>query len=243
MQIKQIIVLIFLFFVVACSSKNTPDNQPLTPTGVNNTINSEQTAISDVIKSMFVEDSYPAEIMTIGLPGNINERANQITLKMQDSIKNNEEWYLTTLQSLKKGAEFSYDSRLGITEEEYSFILNLNDHMKLIKIGETTIDIQSENKNLNFMISNSSVLKNFAINLAKNSINADLGEFSYSGKIVASDHQKITGRWNGYSWRLEEGYSKAFQISLGQFKNNNKRIIYIKLLEFGKESKEEFLIF
>ena len=245
MPIKMIIPFIFLLFVVACSDRTAPSNQPVSTHG-NISINSESTDViarSDFIKSIFSKDYYPAEIMTVGLPGNMNEKANQITLKMKNGIKDNEEWYLNTLQNLEEGEAFPYDSRLGITENEYSFIKSLNNYMKLMKVGDTTIDIQSKEDSFNIKIGNSNVINNFTINVAKDSINTDLGEFYYSGEIKASDGQKITGKWNGYSWRLEEEYSKAFQISIGKFVNNDKKIIYIKLLEGGKESKEEFLIF
>jgi len=180
--------------------------------------------------------------MELGLPSSLNEKANSLTLMIQQNIQENEEWYRDTLQNLKKGEVFPYDERLGVTEEEYSFFLKLDEYMELVKQADSVIEIRSEGEDLVINRSGSNVLGHFKINKNGKTISTEIGELSYSGKVKASNGQKVTGRWNGHSWKLENT-KKSVQISIGQLEESDKKILYVRLMEINQETQEEIVFF
>lgn len=199
--------------------------------------------IASFLNELFAEGNAPAEVMEIGLPKILNEKAQLITQRMQESIAANVEWYEDAIRSVGEGEPLPYDEKLGITEEEYDFFKRLNEYMKLIKLKDITLQIRNNGATIDYANDESQVLKKFSIDIAKNTIGTELGEFKYDNEIVASDSQKVTGRWNGHTWRFVKGMSQSFQISIGRMEDGSKNIIYIKLLEVGQERKEEIILF
>ncbi|MFD0673773.1 hypothetical protein [Cohnella sp. GCM10027633] len=248
MKLKVIVFIVSLMIVTSCGSTTSNSSEqlltaPAIDKEISNTTESEDTKISSFVNEIFVDDSYSADVMVVGLPNGISEKAERLTQQMQESLAEHMEWYTNMLGNLKEGEPLPYDERLGITEEEYSFFKSLNDYMNMIKQKEVTIQIEKDRGQVTVTNAESPVLKKFTFNNTKNTISTVLGDLEYSNEIVASEDQKVTGRWNGYSWRLEERNNKLLQISIGQLEGEGKGVIYIKLQEMGKESIEEILYF
>ncbi|MBE1555940.1 hypothetical protein [Sporosarcina limicola] len=193
--------------------------------------------------STFSEGTYQADIMTIGLPADMSDKMNQISETIEESLAENQEWYLEALEGLEDGEVLPYDEKLGVTKEEYTLILQANNYFELGKIGNCEIEIQKEDKTLIINNPDSTILKKLTISGDGNTITTDSGELMYKEEILASDAQAVTGRWNGYFYRLGGENTKVLQISIGELEDSSKKIMFIEIFEEGKEKEEEILIF
>ncbi|MFC5528703.1 hypothetical protein [Cohnella yongneupensis] len=251
MKVRALVFLISLFLLSSCGSTDSDRNKEseiaekaeLNTAEASTAVESEDEAIKSFVEGILTDGSYSAEVMVVGLPGAISKKMERVTRQMQESLAEHKEWYLNTIASLEEGEPMPYDERLGITEEEYTFVQQSDQYMKLIKQKDFKIRIRKDGEKISYRNDESPVLKEFTLDTRRNTISTELGEFTYDDEIVASDDQKVTGRWNGHAWRLEKGYEKAFQITIGKKEDSDQRILYIKLLEAGKERKEEFMLF
>lgn len=196
------------------------------------------------LSKVFAEGTYPADIMTLGLTAELNEKIGKVTEKMQMAIAENEVWYSETLASLEEGEAFPYDEKLGLTEEEYEFLLQADQHLQFGKIGESEITITRADEQPTILNPSSAIVKELTISEDGNTIQSDVGELAYVEEIVASDQQTITGRWNGHFYRIgDENSQQVVQISIGKFEDRDEKIMYIELFEQGQEQQFEFFVF
>lgn len=192
----------------------------------------------------FKEGTIKADVMAIGLPKNINEKVEKITVAMQASLAKNKEWYLETIAGLATGEQLPYDEKLGITEDEYKFFLELDQHMKLGKIGESDITIVKKDDQLTIENPTATIVKKLTISADGNTLQSDLGDLAYLEEIKASAEQKVTGKWNGHLYRMGGDDTKqVLKISIGQLEDSKKNIIYTELYEEDKEKKDEIIMF
>ncbi|WP_433595198.1 hypothetical protein [Lysinibacillus xylanilyticus] len=192
----------------------------------------------------FKEGTFKADVMAIGLSKDINEKVEKITAAMQASLEKNKEWHLETLAGLAEGEKFPYDEKLGITEDEYNFFTELDQHMKLGKIGESDITIVKKDDQLTIENPTATIVKKLTISEDGSTLQSDLGDLAYVEEIKASDEQKITGKWNGHIYRMYgDDTIQLLKVSIGQLEDSKKNIIYTVLYEEGKEQKDEIIIF
>lgn len=196
------------------------------------------------LAKIFAEGSYKADVMAIGLPADLNEKMEKITETMQASLAQNEEWFSEVLAGLAEGEILPYDEKLGITEDEYKFLLEANEHFQLGKVGESDITITRADEQSTIQNSTASIVKELTISADGNTLTSNLGDLTYVEEIIASDEQIVTGRWNGHIYRMGgENTKQVLQISIGQLEDSKKKVIYTKLFEEGQEKKEEILMF
>ncbi|MET4560539.1 hypothetical protein ABIA69_001683 [Lysinibacillus parviboronicapiens] len=196
------------------------------------------------LAKIFAEGSYKADVMAIGLPADLNKKMEKITETMQTSLAQNEEWFSEVLAGLAEGEILPYHEKLGITEEEYKFLLEADQHFQLGKVGESDITITRADEQSTIQNPTASIVKELTISADGNTLTSNLGDLTYVEEIIASDEQIVTGRWNGHIYRMGgENTKQVLQISIGQLEDSKKKVIYTKLFEDGHEKKEEILMF
>lgn len=182
------------------------------------------------VMQLMLQAETKADIMVISLPSDIKNRVDSITAKMKESVQKNSEWYLDYIKKSKEGEALPYHENFGVSEQEYNEVLNSGNLMKLIKKDEGTISFNKIGEQT-YKIKTSGGIKlldGMVIDLSNNKIQTEFGECSYGSKVVASDEQKITGRWNGHTWSYQED-NFFVNVSIGKYENENKAIIYIKI--------------
>lgn len=248
MKIKWIIVTLATFTLVACNGDEAEEDKKKEEIVVTETTANENSGTLDNSKSnlakIFSEGTYQTDVMAIGLSADVNKDVEEITNKMQTSLGENEEWYLETLATLAEGEAFPYDEKLGVTEEEYKFLLEANQYLQLGKVGESEITITQIDEQVIIQNPTSTIVKELIISADASVLQSDLGELIYIEEIIASDAQRITGKWNGHFYRMGgENTEQVLQISIGQLEESEEKIIYIELFEEGQEKREEIFIF
>ncbi|MGG3927358.1 hypothetical protein ABET51_15425 [Metabacillus fastidiosus] len=216
-----------------------------------------QNPIMDYVK----EGEVNADIMTIGMEPEKSKEAMVIATKMQASLAEKREWFTNYMSQVKEGEVMPYHPNLGITKEEYQFLLDSEKDMKLVKKGETPITVTREGNLLTLKATNTTAIKTLTIDLKANTVKTDYGILSYDGEIEASDEQVVTGPWSGHSWNLKEGNlnqiedinnmdenteMKNIDFSIGKLKETGEIIVYLKTFEIKnleKNQNEEILLF
>lgn len=110
-------------------------------------------AFVDSLNHWFINGQYSADILVI----KPNEKAQQLEKIIQDSIKNNLDWYTEFSKTIKKGSDLPYHRNLGISESEYQEFLLLRNKMHYGLKGNAKVSIMNNDtciafKSVGFLI-------------------------------------------------------------------------------------------
>ncbi|MDA7027527.1 hypothetical protein PJ311_13125 [Bacillus sp. CLL-7-23] len=194
---KKIIVFMMLVFIIiaGCSNKSDTSTEKTgaeTKEKQEKSLSNEQASKQPVLKYL-KEGSSNAYIKTPGFGPDKASKINAITKKMQKSIADKREWFETYVSKAKKGEPLPYHSNFGITKEEYGILLDMQNHMKLIKTRETPITIKEKGDQLILTAEKTKTLKTITFDLKNNTVKTDFGTLKYDGKIKPSKGQTVTG--------------------------------------------------
>lgn len=205
-----------------------------------------------------VEQLLPANGQTVDVMDVvISDRLQQISRKFQAAVQRDPEWFQQLVQRTKPGETLPYDSRMGVTEEEYRELQQLAQQSMLERTGGETILARRDGDRIHFGGRSSlDELNGVVIDLATRTLQTPYGEATFDGLVVASDGQQITGPWDGYSWRLTTGNpttgGSQVKLSLGRLvesgrglllyevkhvdENIQKNIRYLLMYDLGAKS-------
>lgn len=249
MKLKWMSMLLLLFVLAGCGDGSTSEGVPKDQSekAMNDSEEiakkEEENSKLTFFKDNFEEGAYQADQMTTGLPAELSGKAEKISVAMQASLIEHNAWYMETLEKLKQGQVLPYDERLGITEEDYEFLLQIDTLMVLVKVGNYEIEVRWKGQELIIDNPDSKIINTLKISEDGEKIYTNLGEFTYKEKIIASDNQKVTGGWSGYFYELKGDDAQLLQISIGKLEENEKVIMYTKLMKQNEEGREEILLF
>jgi hypothetical protein len=208
------------------------------------------------------EGKAEADIMAIGMEPDKAMELNKISAKMRTKMMENQEWFASySSENMKDGEALPYHENFGITEEEYNKVLTAQDHMKLIKQGNSPVEVSRSGDKLIVKADSTENFQEIVFDLKKNTVQTPFGELPYGDEIKASDNQTVTGPWNGHVWEIDEGNVnspeditsmdentaiKTVSLYTGKMEETGESLIYIRYKEL-KEGKvneaEEYLLF
>ncbi|QOX64314.1 hypothetical protein FRZ06_13665 [Anoxybacterium hadale] len=183
------------------------------------------------------------DLMAMGLQSaEDSDRLTELIDKLQIGIAANPDW-LTDYVKEYEGKELPYHPNFGLSQEEYDEYLGLSDNIKLYKAADGVISIEKTDDE-QYTISQKEGLRlidNITIDLSNNTVSTNFGTCKYNGEIKASDQQIATGRWNGYSWILEDmsdaSNYQSIQFNLGQMEDSKKIIMYYQVRMANGENR------
>lgn len=187
------------------------------------------------------------DLMAMGLQSaEDSDRLTELIDKLQLGIAANQDWLAEYVKEYE-GKELPYHPNLGLSQEEYDEYLRLSDNIKLYKSADGILSIEKTGDG-QYKISQMEGLRlidNIIIDLSENTVSTNYGTCKYSGEIKASDQQIATGRWNGYSWILEDmadaSNYQSVQFNLGQMEDSKKIILYYQVrLANGENRIDDF---
>lgn len=222
---------------------------------------SDITSKQDILKKAFVEGKHSISIMEVALPSDEVARLNEISTRFKSNIEKNQQWFNDYISKHSNiGDNLPWNKKFGISKEEYDEMIFSVEKMRLLEKKKITISIVKENDGKFRIESNKDIpyLSGMKINITDNCVITDNGVFKYGNKIVASDDQKVTGRWNGGLWKLSFEEPKdmnsidknkmygSINIAVGQLEKTNKIMVYYKerVISKGQSYKgEEIIVF
>ena len=251
MKNKWMAVLFAGMLLAACSGEEA-DKEPGTeePTeevsaeSTESTESETEAVDEDSPAAIFKEGTYQADVMGLRMQPDMELKYTAIMTKMEQSVQANPDWHKEAISNLELGEVLPYDERLGITQEEYDFLLISDEYMELSKVGEEEVTITEGEDGLTIEIPSSVAMKKVTFSADGSVAQSDAGELVYGGEIVASESQKVTGRWNGHFYRKEGLNAGEFvELSFGRLEESGKTIIYTTMIKDGQESKGDILIY
>jgi hypothetical protein len=229
---RQLLLLFALTLVSNCSISQIKDKR----SGLSGDIKSD-------LKSLLPEGTYTVDIMD-GVRQTPRQAA--LTLKFNNAIKSNYEWFLEYAKTIPDGKPMPYHENLGLTKAEYNELLV---HFKNIEVVSTgTGNIQIEQKGDTIIFKSRGNLNNFnSLKIDTKSNVAVYGQY----KMVVSDTLDVPegnalgSKWKGYSWTFKvtanldidsiEDLSKVklkeYELIIGRLEKNGKTYLSLS----GKE--------
>ena len=239
MNKKFVVLVLSMLLIVGCSSNVVENN--VTPENIVVEDSAVKSNDDDLFGNYIALGEYDASIMIVGLPSDYQKHMEQITNKFRASVEMHKEWLAEYISQYPEQV-LPWHENFGVTVDEYNEILNLTDKMEFVENGKTSVVIRklddgtinfSGNKGLEF-------LTKVDFDVKRNEIAVGDYTMTYSGQIVASEDQKVTGQWNGNTWTvyfeevpssLELENDKMYgqiSLSIGKLTDSDNGIILYK---------------
>ncbi|MCA0447949.1 MAG: hypothetical protein LCH54_17150 [Bacteroidetes bacterium] len=173
----------------------------------------------------------------------------ELIAKFQEAIQNNKEWYYQYSKENRTEGALRYHSNLGVTEEEYKELLNINNDFEEISTGKETIHIEYNENIIRFKSQGKLAIFNY-VSIDLDNYIVKIGDeiLSFKSTInVQNDNNALKSKWKGYHWRLEYttsspnetmpnfeiGYHKLYKFSIGVIEKTGKVFIQISGTEIN----------
>lgn len=182
---------------------------------------------------------FKVDIMELAFP----ERAAELATRMQDAASKNPDWWLEFVQNAEPGMPLPYDSRLGMTEDEYSEFLDLSEQVTARKKGEAILEIVSKGEQAFVLDGGESLpeLTEIEFDLARDNVRTPFGVASQRSEVNATEESAL-GAWSGIEWKLDElapdGIKGAtVTVSIGNLKPSGRALLYYDVKKLTPEGK------
>lgn len=213
---------------------------PFLTFGQNGTLDPE--TAPDSVAVWLAPGHYTAQIMT-GNTG--SQRAEELSMKMMESIQANQEWYLEFSKTIPKKGKMPYHENIGLTKEEYDELIDIYENIQAASAGEEDFKIYEDNGQIKFSTDGEFLMGLTLLYYDKNSnsfyLNAD-GNLSppmtiSDPIIVKSDKKGPYSNWHAHTWTFEEGVptdEEAEQLNGYSELNFSKYTVTVGRTEQGK---------
>jgi hypothetical protein len=196
--------------------------------------------LSDVLPSGRCE----VELMTM----RFTDRANELMLKFQAAVATNHDWFLEYVKQAKPGESLEYDSRFGLTKEEYAEYLREAENRHLASTGTHAPCIfQRQGDTLSLDPGdNKSPLSKIRLNLQTGNLSASVGKIGKPSWRSSEDSASPIGAYDACSWEYEKSDLDAFDVrivklDIWRLKPSGKILWRFKDSEMvHKQSKQSF---
>lgn len=171
-------------------------------------------------------------------------RLHELTARIQAAAQSDPAWFMEHTKSATPGQPLPYDSRLGLSEAEYREYLTLGSSIGLKKVRDATLKVLPKDGGKLFLDGDDSLsdLTGLTIDTAALQVHSEFGVLGPPTRVTASDAQKATGPWNGYTWKLNAGAYSADKLvsasfSLGRFVKTNECLLYYTAKKLTSEAE------
>lgn len=225
------ILLTILISLTSCGNSQTQQRQQAITGDIKNDLN-----------NLLPEGKITTDVMDVVKQ---NKRQEELTKKFQEGIQNNYEWFVDFMKTVPDGQPMPYNSKLGLTEDEYKELQGYLNDIELISSGKYAVTIKSKNNIIAFETNDEKLklLEYVKIDLIKNVITIGEYELTFSDTVnVTDDKNGLKSKWKGYTWKLEEPKDldlnalkdlqtlkvKQYKCTIGQLEKNGKTFMSIK---------------
>jgi hypothetical protein len=126
-----------------------------------------------------------------------NPRQMELAKRLQISVKQNYNWFLEYMKSVPKGEPLPYNSKLGLTKEEYAELQGFMDDIETVSTGKEDMYIELKNDIINFKSNNKlSKLSSLSLDLKNNIAIFGQIKMKFSDTInVKTDKNGLKSKW------------------------------------------------
>jgi hypothetical protein len=167
-----------------------------------------------------------------------SDRFKELTGRFQRALAENPEWS-KHVRSAPPGKPLTYDSRSGLSKEEFDEYLELSKSLTAGKAGEGTLTINSSRDQAYSLEGDESLsqLTGIEIDLRDNVVRTPLGVAKDCSIVNAA--KSIIGPWAGTKWTLkkpstESAEEMTIEFALGKQSDSGRGVMYYRVKEGGR---------
>jgi hypothetical protein len=183
------------------------------------------------------------------------KRQEELTIKFQEAIKQNYDWFIDYSQTKPAGQPMAYHPNTGLTEKEFEELMSYAVNIELVSTGKKEMEITNISNIIEFQTNEEKLklLESVQIDLSRNIVYLGEYQLSFSDSINAADNTNaLKSKWKGYSWKYEEPGNhdinafknkermnvKKYEFRIGRLEKNEKTYLSIKGLEIENGVKK-----
>lgn len=182
------------------------------------------------------------------------KRQEELTIKFQEAIKKNYEWFIDYSQTQTAGQPMAYHPNTGLTEKEFEELMSYMLNIEFVSTGKKEMEITNISNIIEFQTNDEKLklLESVQIDLSRNVVYLGEYELTFHDSInAADDTNALKSKWKGYSWKYEEPGDhdinalknlermniKKYEFRIGRLEKNEKTYLSIKGLEIENGAK------
>jgi hypothetical protein len=211
------------------------------PTSVKSPTHINQIKFYDItndIEILIPGDRTTVDLMQLIPPHRLVELSQKFKTALQKHA--DREWLSTLIKNTPAGQPLAYDPRLGVSQTEYQEFLNLSTQLKMEKVGTSTLQVKREGKKFVFVGSDSLTnLTGIKLDVERNLLETPYGTITEPTEVLAdAKRQRLTGTWNGVTWKLEQfdrdtDSQIKVQFSLGKLTQTGRGILHYEVIRIS----------
>lgn len=218
---NKIILFVFqAFLVIGCASSQTDKL----------TVNQ----MSDVV-DLLPEKKYTADVMD-GIES--NPRLLYLTLKFQQGIQLNNQWYLKYLKTAKPGKGVDYHANFGVSKLEYEELKKLTKQIEVYSTGQEQLHIQKSDSIITFESTGRlSSFNQVKLVISKNQVHYKDYILKFENEVnVLDEDNAFKSKWKGYNWILEDP-AHIENVDMSDIENLNLTLVRLTIGRLEKNGK------
>ncbi|WP_299675200.1 hypothetical protein [uncultured Dokdonia sp.] len=181
------------------------------------------------------------------------DRLVKIIEKFTKALSENKEWFNQQVNKAiaEDGEPMPYDKRMGITKEEYEYMVTKKFDVKINSTGQLYFDISYSKNKIYLKSSDTTDFTSIVIDLKSKKARINEKILAFDGPVIIESPDNVfNSSWRGYKWINEESSSttidfenidnmvvKVYNITLGYIDASKQLYIDIKGGEFNKGEK------
>jgi hypothetical protein len=182
-----------------------------------------------------------------------NPRQVELTKKFKSAIKENYDWFLDYMKTVPEGQSMPYNTKLGLTKEEYAELMGYIDNVEVVSTGKENITIEIIGDYIHFKSHNKLAdLDSLKIDLKSNIVTYGQYKMTFADTLnITTDKNGLKSKWTGYSWKYEDPKNldlsalkdlsslkmKQYKFTIGRLEKNGKTYMSLKGTEVEDGAK------
>lgn len=191
------------------------------------------------VKELLPAGEIHADILAPGF----DEETQKLTVKFQEGIQKNREWFTQYMANLPADQPLGYHPNFGLTREEFEKVKHAVGNLSLVKAGTGTFYVEAEGDTILLKAEGAlSGLNGLRIDLSANVLETPYGECRLYKPFVAPSPSALMP--SGHEWGCDNGISedqlKDIKFIVGKSSKPGKNLLWFKAREFSQDRQNVF---
>ncbi len=180
------------------------------------------------VAALLTTGTIAVDVMQFSAPPRLTE----LTARLQQAAQRDPEWFTAYVQSATPGEPLPYHPKLGLSEPEYREMLALTGSTRLAPVARAELTIEA--MPYGWELDGGEALpelRGVEIDTLLGQIRTPMGRTTEVTAILASEHQRATGPWDGVQWKHQDstilsGHGTSITFALGRLRDSGRVLLY-----------------
>jgi len=187
---------------------------------------------------------YKVDVMEPSAP----PRAAELLARLQQSARENPDWWQEQMKKVKPGEPIPYDPRIGLSQTEYADFLAMSRQMKMQKQGEGEITVTSKGEGVYVLDGGEKLadLTGIEIDAVRREARTPFGVAREQLAFNASNDSAL-GAWTGVEWKLTGSNPSTrtganVKLAVGKLHPSERAVLYYNVTKLEPTGTTRILI-